>query len=229
MRVVRLRKYLPAAASIAGPCCSFGNWKPLISLGFSPWHGACCSTDEPLTARPSWSFAMLPALGAASAALDAIASLTTPNPASSSQPTGFGPFSPGPVGSSSAQIRHWPPALPEVRRYRRTISARCSRHRASSRISIRRTQSRRCRRQRPVRATRLHSITTHLRPIAISVSSLSNRQFRFRSRSAFEPVRASLSFKTIAPRRQCAREGQRSRGMNAPRDRSRNHIGRDHA
>ncbi len=102
MRAVRLRKYLPAAASIAGPCCSFGNWKPLISLGFSPWHGACCSTDEPLTARPSWSFAMLPALGAASAALDAIASLTTPNPASSSQPTGSGPFSPGPTGSSSA-------------------------------------------------------------------------------------------------------------------------------
>jgi len=45
---------------------------------------------------------MLPALGAASAALDAIASLTTPNPASSSQPIGFGLFSPGPADSSTA-------------------------------------------------------------------------------------------------------------------------------
>ena len=43
---------------------------------------------------------MLPALGAASAALDAIASLTTSKSASSSQPNGFGPFSPGPAGNS---------------------------------------------------------------------------------------------------------------------------------
>ena len=95
------RKNLPPAASIAASVRPCEISKAIISLGFSPWHGACCSRPGPHSNCAHRSSAMLPAIGAASAALDAIQSLTSPQPAAS-QPVGFGPVLPDASDSSAA-------------------------------------------------------------------------------------------------------------------------------
>jgi hypothetical protein len=96
-------KFLPNAESIAGARDPVQTLKSLILLNFSPWHTACCSTwQAALARRNSKVLPMLPALGAVSAALGVLKSLTTN--ASSSEPIGF---SPAPANASGNSV---PPA-----------------------------------------------------------------------------------------------------------------------
>jgi hypothetical protein len=90
MRRDSCRKILPLAASIAGRNRLARIRNTLYSFGFSAWHVACSTTDKPQTCGICQGSFMLLALGAASAALNAIKSLTAPKP-TASQPIGTGP------------------------------------------------------------------------------------------------------------------------------------------
>ena len=91
------------AAPIADRKRCSGIAKAIISLDFLPWHGACSPVSRLLSKLLIRSSAMLPAIGAASAALDAIQSLTSPQPGSSSQSADFfGSFSAGDSSAASS-------------------------------------------------------------------------------------------------------------------------------
>jgi hypothetical protein len=99
MQRQKTRKFLPEAESIAGARGPFQRLKSLISLNFSPWHSACFFGKGRAVAAQLESSAMLPALGAVSAALGALKSLTTKP--SSSEPIGFSLAPTKPSGNST--------------------------------------------------------------------------------------------------------------------------------
>jgi hypothetical protein len=99
MRPQKTRKFLPEAESIADAGCPFQTLKSLISLNFSLGTAFAASGQGRAVAAQLGSSAMLPALGAVSAALEAFQSLT--RKPSSSEPIGFSLASANPSGNST--------------------------------------------------------------------------------------------------------------------------------